>query len=261
MAYRTPAAASPADCLFLQMIWWRVVAWPAFEVKMSARSKTLSSWSMMTRDIAEPSSAAAAVRLQKPAVLVSGGLRRHRDFKSVLGVILDIDLGDGPGIEQRQCLWDENVEVPGIHVTGNDNRSVREAPRRSGCRTYLTKPFSAELLRDLLEKHRHFPVKKQIRREEYAPLLRTRETPLRACGRQRVEDARKRRFGVLRRGLGIQAYASAGLHRQDSRFSLPPPPWKALVLRPVLLARSVVHSSRGPWSPKPSNESGRISCG
>ena len=76
----------------------------------------------------------------------------HRDFKSVLCVILDINLGDGSGIEQRQRLRNENVEVPVIYVTGNDNRSVREAALRSGCLTYLTKPFSAELLRDLLEK-------------------------------------------------------------------------------------------------------------
>jgi FixJ family two-component response regulator len=75
----------------------------------------------------------------------------HRDFEAVLCIILDINLGDGSGIEQRQRLRNENVDVPVIYITGNDNPSVREAALRSGCLAYFTKPFSAELLKTLLE--------------------------------------------------------------------------------------------------------------
>jgi CheY-like chemotaxis protein len=49
----------------------------------------------------------------------------HGDFDSAVCVILDINLGDGSGIELRQDLEAAGNTVPVIYMTGNDT------PRRS----------------------------------------------------------------------------------------------------------------------------------
>jgi FixJ family two-component response regulator len=67
----------------------------------------------------------------------------HRQFDRVICIILDIHLGDGPGIELKRRLDAANVFVPVIFMTGNDTPAVREAAHQSGCLAYLTKPFSA----------------------------------------------------------------------------------------------------------------------
>ena len=70
----------------------------------------------------------------------------HRDFDRVACVLLDIDLGDGSGIDLRHRLKAANIPVPVIYMTGNDRPAVREAALQSGCLAYLTKPFSAKSL-------------------------------------------------------------------------------------------------------------------
>ena len=76
----------------------------------------------------------------------------HDDFDSAVCVLLDIDLGDGSGIELRHHLKAANVSVPVIYMTGNDDPVVRETAFQSGCLAYLTKPFSARSLIEPLER-------------------------------------------------------------------------------------------------------------
>jgi FixJ family two-component response regulator len=72
--------------------------------------------------------------------------QKHRDFERAICVILDINLGDGSGIELRQRLKAAGVSLPVIFITGNDNPATRMAAVASGCLAYLTKPFVAEAL-------------------------------------------------------------------------------------------------------------------
>jgi len=72
--------------------------------------------------------------------------RNHRDFGNVACALLDIDLGDGSGIELRHGLKAANISVPVIYMTGNGSLAVREAALQSGCLAYLTKPFAARSL-------------------------------------------------------------------------------------------------------------------
>jgi FixJ family two-component response regulator len=74
----------------------------------------------------------------------------HGDFGNAACVILDIDLGDGSGIELRQRLKAASISVPVIFMTGNDTPAARTAAHHSGCLAYLTKPFSAQSLMEPL---------------------------------------------------------------------------------------------------------------
>jgi FixJ family two-component response regulator len=76
----------------------------------------------------------------------------HREFDRAVCVLLDINLGEVSGIELRHRLKAANVSVPVIYMTGNDTPTVREAALQSGCLAYLTKPFSAKSLKDLLKR-------------------------------------------------------------------------------------------------------------
>jgi FixJ family two-component response regulator len=76
----------------------------------------------------------------------------HGDFDTALCVVLDINLGDGSGIELRHRLKAAGNSVPVIFMTGNDTPAVREAALQSGCLAYLTKPFSARSLIEPLER-------------------------------------------------------------------------------------------------------------
>src|SRR6476620_3883044 len=82
--------------------------------------------------------------------------RRHLKTKSISEdaccVVLDINLGDGSGIELRHRLNDAGISVPVIYITGNDNPAVRKAALDSGCIAFLTKPFSAQSLIEPLKK-------------------------------------------------------------------------------------------------------------
>lgn len=74
----------------------------------------------------------------------------HSDFDDAVCVLLDIDLGDGSGIDLRHNLKAANISVPVIYMTGNDDPAVREAALQSGCLGYLSKPFPAAELADKL---------------------------------------------------------------------------------------------------------------
>ena len=76
---------------------------------------------------------------------------KHRDFDGAVCVLLDINLGDVSGIELRQRLKAANISLPVIYMTGNDSPAVRMAAHHSGCLAYLTKPFSAVSLKDVLQ--------------------------------------------------------------------------------------------------------------
>jgi FixJ family two-component response regulator len=78
--------------------------------------------------------------------------RNHGDFKKAVCVILDINLGDGSGIELRHRLKAAGNTVPVIYMTGNDTSAVRMAALQSGCVAYLSKPFSGEALIESIEK-------------------------------------------------------------------------------------------------------------
>jgi FixJ family two-component response regulator len=72
--------------------------------------------------------------------------QKHGDFERAICVILDINLGDGSGIDLRRRLKSAGVSLPVIFITGNDNPATRMAAIASGCLAYLTKPFVAEAL-------------------------------------------------------------------------------------------------------------------
>jgi len=76
----------------------------------------------------------------------------YSDFRNALCVLLDINLGDGSGIELRHRLKAAGNSIPVIYMTGNDTAAVREAAHKSGCLAYLTKPFSARSLIEPLER-------------------------------------------------------------------------------------------------------------
>lgn len=73
-------------------------------------------------------------------------LQDHDDFAEAFCLVLDINLGDGSGIELCHRLTDVGVSLPVIYITGNDSDATRMAAMASGCLAYLTKPFPAESL-------------------------------------------------------------------------------------------------------------------
>jgi FixJ family two-component response regulator len=76
--------------------------------------------------------------------------RSQVDFEDAVCVVLDINLGDGSGIELRHCLNDAGISVPVIYMTANDDPAVRKAALDSGCIAFLTKPFSVQELMEPL---------------------------------------------------------------------------------------------------------------
>jgi len=74
------------------------------------------------------------------------------DFDGALCVVLDINLGDGSGIELRHRLKAAGNTVPVIYMTGNDTPAVRASALQSECLAYLTKPFSARSLIEPIER-------------------------------------------------------------------------------------------------------------
>jgi len=79
-------------------------------------------------------------------------LLRDGDFDSAICLILDVNLSDGSGIELRHRLADQGIDIPVIYITGNDNPATRMAAMASGCVAYLTKPFTANLLIQPIER-------------------------------------------------------------------------------------------------------------
>ena len=76
----------------------------------------------------------------------------HTDFEKVACVILDINWGDGSGIELGRHLQSAEISVPVIYMTGNEDPAVRKAALDTGCIAFLTKPFSVQALLEPLKK-------------------------------------------------------------------------------------------------------------
>jgi FixJ family two-component response regulator len=76
----------------------------------------------------------------------------HSDFETAVCVILDVNLGDGSGIDLRERLKADGHSVPVIYMTASDSPSVRKAALDSGCIAFLTKPFSTRSLIEPLKK-------------------------------------------------------------------------------------------------------------
>jgi FixJ family two-component response regulator len=79
-------------------------------------------------------------------------LKDHDDFDQAFCIVLDVNLGDGSGIDLRHHLADSGIELPVIYITGNDSPATRMAAMASGCLAYLTKPFTARSLIEPIEK-------------------------------------------------------------------------------------------------------------
>ena len=103
---------------------------------------------MMLRSVARLLRQSGYVSLLFPS---AEAFANQSDFDGVACVILDIDLGDVSGIDLRRYLKEANISVPVIYMTGNDTATAREAALKSGCLSYLTKPFSARSLIEPLE--------------------------------------------------------------------------------------------------------------
>jgi FixJ family two-component response regulator len=74
------------------------------------------------------------------------------DFGKAFCFILDINLNGKSGIDLRHQLADRGVGLPVIFITGKDSDANRSAAIESGCIAYLTKPFSARSLIELVER-------------------------------------------------------------------------------------------------------------
>lgn len=79
-------------------------------------------------------------------------LQDHDEFEQAICLVLDINLGDGSGIELRHRLAEAGVSLPVIYITGNDSDATRMAAMASGCVAYLTKPFTAQSLIEPIER-------------------------------------------------------------------------------------------------------------
>lgn len=79
-------------------------------------------------------------------------LKEHGDFDRALCIVLDVNLGDGSGIDLCHQLAERGVKVPVIYITGNDSHATRMAAMASGCLAYLTKPFTAQSLIEPIER-------------------------------------------------------------------------------------------------------------
>jgi FixJ family two-component response regulator len=76
----------------------------------------------------------------------------HADFENAACIVLDINLGDGLGIELRHSLKGDWQFCAGHLRDWKRQPAVREAALQSGCLAYLTKPFSAKSLMEPLER-------------------------------------------------------------------------------------------------------------
>ena len=67
-------------------------------------------------------------------------------------VLMDIGLPGMSGIEVIRRLTFAGLCLPVIFITANDSDTMRRAALDAGCVAYLTKPFSATSLLDVIER-------------------------------------------------------------------------------------------------------------
>ena len=67
-----------------------------------------------------------------------------------LCLIIDIHLGDSCGLKLARQLGKAGFTIPIIFMTGNGDEALKKQATDIGCIAYLLKPFSAEVLEELL---------------------------------------------------------------------------------------------------------------
>ena len=82
----------------------------------------------------------------------AAAFKDHTDFGNVLCAILDINLGDGSGIDLGHHLKAAEIPVPVIYISGNQDPVIRRAALETDCIAFLIKPFSAQSLIELLKR-------------------------------------------------------------------------------------------------------------
>ena len=65
-------------------------------------------------------------------------------------LVIDINLGDGSGLDLARRLADFGVRVPVIFMTGGQDDAIRAQCLNFGCVAFLLKPFSEERLTDAI---------------------------------------------------------------------------------------------------------------
>jgi FixJ family two-component response regulator len=67
-----------------------------------------------------------------------------------LCLIVDIQLGDSCGLRLARHLAKTGFTIPIIFMTGNGDEALKKQAMEIGCIAYLLKPFSAEVLVEVL---------------------------------------------------------------------------------------------------------------
>jgi FixJ family two-component response regulator len=67
-----------------------------------------------------------------------------------LCLMVDIQLGDSCGLKLARHLAKAGFTIPIIFMTGNGDEALKRQAMEIGCIAYLLKPFSAEVLKELL---------------------------------------------------------------------------------------------------------------
>jgi FixJ family two-component response regulator len=65
-------------------------------------------------------------------------------------LIVDVQLGESCGIQFAQHLTDTGFTIPIIFMSADNNESVKRRAMEIGCVAFLTKPFSADVLIEVL---------------------------------------------------------------------------------------------------------------
>ena len=82
----------------------------------------------------------------------AAAFKNHTDFDNVVCVILDVNLGDGSGIELLSGLQTTCSSLPVVCMTGDSNPAVRKAALNLGCIAFVTKPFAVQELVEPLKR-------------------------------------------------------------------------------------------------------------
>lgn len=64
----------------------------------------------------------------------------------VVALVLDVQLGDGSGIELSRQLMADGLKIPTVFVTGSKDPALRRQGIELGCVAFLEKPFIARQL-------------------------------------------------------------------------------------------------------------------
>jgi FixJ family two-component response regulator len=67
-----------------------------------------------------------------------------------LCLLIDIHLGDSCGLELARRLAKAGFTIPVIFMTGSDDEALKRRAMEIGCIAFLRKPFSAEILMEVL---------------------------------------------------------------------------------------------------------------